>query len=433
MEGFRALIMKTNRLQNLTLTFFYLLLLAVPAYWIIRGPVEPQKSLAEGRILKAFPMISFSDGTLLTNINSQNPEKKTSLSEEISVKVFQRNFEQAASDQFPFRFPGILVARAFDRTSITLAYLLLPNGAIPTDMQSGLYVMRDGSKLIAEPYTFSTNTKKQLDIKTEELKSLIETNPDIQFYLFYHQKLADSPYHPLNKYYKNADQGKTWKYFTSIVPDNLSISTMMLSGFDEDSYFYYHTDHHMSVKGTIYAYDQVYDMLAQGYPDISPKLNTDNILVFPNIDFLGSYARRSLYPIQADDFSVPITSQPDYQIYKNSEKFQFSLKDDYLAGVYTNLPYVNHYGFYYGNDPAPFIDFRSENGSNRSILVFGSSYSRPVLQLLAAHYKHVYYVDLRRNKDFSLHKFLKDHTVDDLVIFADHQILVDNSTWKITP
>lgn len=427
--------MKTNGLQNLTLTIFYLLLLVVPVYWIVRGPVDTQKSLAEGRFLKVFPAISFREGALVTNINDQKEDSGQSdlLYIQISGKSFQRIIEQSASDQFPLRFSGILTAKAVDRVSISIAYSFLPDKAIPADMQSRLYVMRDGSKLLPEPNTFSKNVKKQINTKAEGLNTLIELYPDIHFYLFYHQKLADSPFHPLTGYFRNADQGKAWSYFASIAPEKLSISTMMLSSFDEDSYFYYHTDHHMSVHGAIYAYDKVYDLVAKGYPDISPKLNTDNILVFPNIEFLGSYARRSLYPIQPDSFSVPVTSQPAFKVYKNNEEFDFNLRDDYLAGVYTNLPYENHYGFYYGNNPAPFVDFRSENGSDRSIVVIGSSYSRPVLPLLSAHYEHVYYVDLRRNKDFSLHQFLKDHVVDDLLIFADHQILVDNSIWKINP
>jgi len=423
--------MEKQKIQHLTLSFFYLLILAVPIYWIIRGDVDSKKSLAEGRILKGFPSINVQNGSITTDINQQNPEKSDDLFGQILGKAFQRNVEQAASDQFPFRFSGILVSKAVDRFSIDLAYALLPDIVIPSDMKSGLYVFRDGSQLIAAPNIFNSETRIRLEEKAKDLDQLIKANPDVNFYLFYHQKISDSPYHPLNSYFKTADMGKTWDYFTSIAPDNLTIGTLMLSSLDEDKYFYYRTDHHMNVNGSLYAYNQIYEILARGYPQISPKLNTDYVLEFPNLDFLGSYARRSLYPIQADKFSVPITTQPSFEIYKDNQPYQFNQMEEYQAGDYSNLPYENHYGFYYGNNPAPFIDYRSENGSTRSILVIGSSYSRPVLPLLAAHYQHVYYLDLRRNKEFSFKEFSMKNPVDDVLIFADYSILVNNDIWKI--
>ncbi len=196
--------MKTNGLQNLTLTIFYLLLLVVPVYWIVRGPVDTQKSLAEGRFLKVFPAISFREGALVTNINDQKEDSGQSdlLYIQISGKSFQRIIEQSASDQFPLRFSGILTAKAVDRVSISIAYSFLPDKAIPADMQSRLYVMRDGSKLLPEPNTFSKNVKKQINTKAEGLNTLIELYPDIHFYLFYHQKLAHSPFHPLTGYFR---------------------------------------------------------------------------------------------------------------------------------------------------------------------------------------------------------------------------------------
>lgn len=425
--------MEKLRIQNLTLSFFYVVILAVPIFWIIRGNVDSQKSLAEGRFLKAFPSIFVQNGSIKTNINQQNPDQSNYLFGQILGKSFQRNIEQAASDQFPFRFPGILVAKGVDRASISLAYAFLPDQAIPADMQSGLYVMRDGSRLLPAPSSFYSKSKIQLDKKAANLNSLIEANRDIHFYLFYHQKLSDSPYHPLNIYFKGADRGRTWNYFSGIAPKGLTISSMLLTSFEDENKYYFRTDHHMNVGGAVYAYNQIYDMLAKGYPDISPKLNTDNQLTFPNMDFLGSYARRSLYPIRPDEFSVPITSQSPFVVYKNGDEYNFIHHDEYLAGIYENVAYFNHYGQYYGNDSFPFVDFRSENGSTRSILVIGSSFCRPQLQLLAAHYQHVYYVDLRHNKDFSLARFIKNQPIQDVLFFTDDSILINNEIWTINP
>jgi hypothetical protein len=228
--------MNKQKIQNLTLSLFYLIIVAVPIFWVTHGHFDRERSLAEARYLRIFPVLSIQGGALVTDINKQvqTSDQSDSFFGQFSDRTFQRVVDQAASDQFPFRFTGIVVDRAFERTAIRLAYAFLPDKAIPTDMHSGLYVMRDGSALIAGPVNYSNKTKKQLEKKSEELNSLINTNPDIHFYMFYHQKLGDSPYHPLNTYFKNADEGKAWKYFSGIAPANLTISTMMLTSFEDN-------------------------------------------------------------------------------------------------------------------------------------------------------------------------------------------------------
>lgn len=112
--------------------------------------------------------------------------------------------------------------------------------------------------------------------------------------------------------------------------------------------------------------------------------------------------------------------------------FAYNKSAEYLAGNYSIVPYFNHYQTYFGKQ-TDLIDYVFENQKERNLLIIGSSFTRPLQPLLAAHYHHTYVVDLRKYVDFSLSEFIKEYPVDDVLIIGENVVAFQSMEWSITP
>ena len=108
--------MKFNKYLNRGLLLFFVLILAVPVYWVARGKVEPQGSILENRTLTVFPSLNLQDFKTATGelIRFQFESAGNTFFNQFADRSFQKKFEQAASDQFPFRSEGIRFSRRCD-------------------------------------------------------------------------------------------------------------------------------------------------------------------------------------------------------------------------------------------------------------------------------------------------------------------------------
>jgi hypothetical protein len=407
----------------------------VPLYWLIGGQrVVNTISVNEARSLKVFPPFPriqsrmAVESLLALRFNQANQQYFYQFLD----RSFQKKVESASTDQFPFREDGISMTMAADRSIIALVYEPLPDLAFPADMKSSLYVTRDKKFIIYKPDNFSDSTKVEINARIENYESLIKQFPHLHFYLFYHQRLPNSEFDPLNQYFPFADRGQALAYFEENKPEELQMTTMLLSGFEEHKLEYYATDHHWNVVGIRVAYNKAYDLLAQNYQDISPRLNLDTIVTFPEIKMLGSLARESQYPIQPEKFSVFKLNLPQYSEFLDGKPFPYDHKPEYWEGKYSTKKYQDHYIRFYG-DQYDILDFVSQNGSTRNLLIIGSSYVRPIVPMLASHYQHTYLIDKRKVTDFSLSSFIQDHPVDDVLFFGDNTVAFTNSLWAVEP
>ncbi len=140
------------------------------------------------------------------------------------------------------------------------------------------------------------------------------------------------------------------------------------------------------------------------------------------IKFLGYFARQSLYPIPPDRLEVLLSGLPPYKVYAGGQEITYGKRDDYFSGSYPTGTYVNQYAEYFGGDE-PFIEFISENGSDRNLLIISNSYDNALLPLIAAHYHHTYSVDAQFIPNFSLSAFTSQYPVDDYILVGDARVL----------
>jgi hypothetical protein len=410
-------------------------LIFVPVSWLTNIGASPEESVVEARTLVALePASNPNLGRALDFIEQGNYREAAEILINLYTSAsFVNKFERATSDQFPFRMPIIQFSKALDRQIIKIAYSFLKDSAIPADMTSDIYYDRTNNQLVFSPNLFDEAAREAIDERINNYEDIIQSHPDKNFYLYYHQTLENSEFHPLSASFTYSDKSQSIGYFEENLPENLIVKKFMLEGMEDHLENYYRTDHHWNVNGILKAYGDIHDMLASNYPGISPMLEHKDIIKFPDIEFLGLMARRTFYPIKGDDFAVEIVDFPTYEMKVNDQLIEQNQRQTYFEGNYSNVPYTNHYNEFYGY-VTNYTEYTFENDSNRNLLFIGSSYRYALDPLVASHYKKTYCVDLRYFTDFSLSEFLAEHEVDDILIIGDNDVAFEDlEYWKINP
>lgn len=421
------------------MSLFYFVIGSALLYWIARGETGDVRSLIEYRTLASFPQLHLGEMKLgLKYVLQGKPlEAWQYMEEQFSSMEFQNEFEIAISDQFPLRTTWIQIAYGFDRGLIRASYLPVDTPAIPADMKaSQIYMIKDQPVLFQFPKSFTPREIESIDITISSYNRLLQQHPDINFYVYYIERIDYSHFNPIINENFNADKGQTLSYFETHLPAGLHFGNFTLNGFEDHLKYYYRTDHHWNIHGTLQAYEMIYHMLAENYPDISPMLAHDNVYTFPDISFHGSFSRRTLYRLNpADKFEVALVDLPSYRILDvNGFPMELNHMEEYLAGKYSTRPFTDHYIEYYGAD-TDLVEFIFDNQSKRNLLIIGDSYVNSIETLLASHYSHTYSVDIRNYPDefFSLSDFLISHDVDDILFLGGAWETINQSRWTIDP
>lgn len=425
----------TKKFQTFILTLFFIVLLFVPIFTLLKGESAPEENVIEARAIVALrPSGTPNLQRALNHLEKGEVFQAVELLMDLfTAASFMEKVERSTSDRFPLRMAIIQFSKAVERTIINTAYVFLPDRVIPADMSNNIYFDKDRNQLIFAPTQFNENTRSSIDQRIENFATLIETYPEINFFVYYHQTLHNSEYHPLNQHFAEADRSQSIKYFEDNLPEGLAFDKFMLGGMDDHLHYYFRTDHHWNVHGVLRAYDEIYQMLSKKYPDISPMLQNKEIVEFPEIEFLGNMARLTFYPIEGDDFAVEVVDFPPKQIIYSGQELVEKTRSVYFEGNYSTIPYVNHFNEFYGR-VTDLITYTVDNDSDRNLLIIGSSFRYALDPLLASHYHNTYCIDLRYYTTFTLSEFLKDHQVDDILLVGTNQVLFqDLQYWTINP
>jgi hypothetical protein len=148
--------------------------------------------------------------------------------------------------------------------------------------------------------------------------------------------------------------------------------------------------------------------------------------------FLGSLARQSLYPVQAEKFEIANVKLPPYRVISNGKVTYHDQNPQNLTTNSSSNPYTNYYDVYFGVN-TPLEEYIFENGSHRNAIIISDSYVHPIAPYLAYHYNHTYFVDFRGYNNFSLGDLLKKYQVDDVIVIGDNVVAFTDEGWIINP
>lgn len=417
------------------LIIFFSLVYLIPSYWLFIDNNAPIHSIEEKRTLNKFPEIKYRDfrSALFDMVNGGSNKDWKEFFGQFYSRAYQRKVENGVKDRFPFRLQAIRTEKRADRQMINLAYLVLDDEAIPADATSDIYITRDKRTLFSRPERFNRQSKVIIDERVSNYINLISQNSGINFYAFYIQRIQDSQYHPLNRFFSDADNGKGLAYFQEYLPHGLNLITMKMSSYADQEKYSFRTDLHWNIHGVCQALDLLYPVLKTRYVDIPAKPDCqNNIKVINGVRFLGYYARTTLYPVIPDIFEVSTADLPDYKSYIDGKEQPVNNIKEYLAGEIAQDKYFGHYGAIFGPMNKP-IEYVVEENPDRNLLMIGGSFRKPIEPFLAALYRHTYVIDIRYEKNFSLGEFLKQNHVDDILIIGENNVIFSNSDWLITP
>lgn len=418
--------------NHLLAVLFLLTILIVPLTYFC-GENPQTINWVEGRKMIGFELGQRGFVTAMRELVKGDPAAlRAVITEQFTKREIFKNIEAAASDQFPFRLPAIRTAKAVDRLSIQLAYLFTADPAIPADMNSEYFIVRDYPVIIPEPERFKESTLRVIDDRIVNYQTLIDAHPDINFYAYHIERIQNSKFHPLYAYFDNLDGGQFAQYFRDHQPEGLILGELTISSFDDHLRFFYQTDHHLNASGILLAYHQIYQLLSMNYPEIRPARNYDQLIDLSGVVFHGTAARNAFHPLKETVFEVIDFALPPHLIYEYGQEITYGNSAEYLAGIYPIEPYFNHYEGYYGGDKG-LIEFVFENQPERNLLVVGNSYDNALLPLLASHYQHTYSVDVRYFSNFSLSAFLAEHSVDDILIVGEDSVVFKSRRYQINP
>ena len=426
-----------NHSLDLCLIVLILLILVSPLlYWISLNGNWETKSEIEGRKLIAFPKDLFrNQKTAIKRVFQGLVSDAVDL---FFIKTIdgslQNQLDSAIADQFPLRISMTEFSRILERGLIASAYSFFSDTVFPASIDTSIYVTRDKTRLLKAPLSFDASMKHEIDLRIENYSELINYNPNINFYVLNIETLEYSRFNPLTKFYSNSDSGQSINYFLKNKPKNLKFKNFEILSYPEFEANFFKTDHHWNIRGAVKAYRLVYEMLSKNYADISPMVDISKISLINNLEFLGSYARGSLYPIAPEPFEYADVSLPEYRTYVNGELKTYSGRKSYLSGNFSRVKYFNHYQGFYGSWKK-LIVYEFQNLSNRNLLIVASSHARMNQMLIASHYHKTYVIDLQNRdvKAISLKQMISDYKINDVLIMGQPTITYLSSDYAITP
>ena len=432
MRNFRQTILSSSKSVNLLVVLFFLTVFAVPLTFL-GGDNTQTINWVEGRRMTGFELGQRGFVTALRDlVKGDSAALKAVIDEQFIKRAILINVEQAASDQFPLRLAAIRTAKALDRLFIRLAYLFSADPAIPADMHSEYFIVREHPVIIPEPERFRESTLRVIDDRISNYETLIAAHPEVNFYLYQIERIQNSEQHPLYPYFEGLAGSQYSDYFRAHQPEGLVLGEFSINSFDDHLQYFYQTDHHLNARGILLVYHQIHELLATHYPEISPERSYDQFIGLQGVEFHGTAARIAFHPLKETIFEVVDYALPPHRVYEHGEEITYGNSADYLAGIFPQDDYFNHYEGFYGGDRG-LIEFVFENQPDRNLLVFGNSYDNALLPLIASHYHHTYSIDVRYFPDFSLSAFLEEYEVDDILIVGEDSVVFKSRRYQINP
>lgn len=399
--------------KNIIFSLLLIILLTVIGLFVIfKTPDE--YSLRENRVLDKFKrptIVSVTDGS------------------------FQKNFENAFSDQF------ICKTALFDSyTNLnnalrnTVNIFVMDNSIDNTDeinndkddmtlfsiSDKGIFsVGKDGDWLTEFPWLWSDDYNTLIYQRIFNYNEIIKNNPNTDFYIYKVTNFRETNW--FDKANEIECAGNHYEeLFKNEIDPAYKYASRSYDSFEEYKKYNYKTDHHWNADGARQGYIEIIDLINDKYPEIGePKEPIDKKT--SEIKFYGSMAKTSNYNVKEGDYDLIsdyIYELKDYKLYINGELVSnYGQKEAYYNNTADDDKEINHYREFFGPDTYEKIyDFGDNTGINA--LIIADSYSNCIEPVLASHFDKSYFYDLRQeaNMPLNITKTIKEKDID-LVLY----------------
>lgn len=212
---------------------------------------------------------------------------------------------------------------------------------------------------------------------------------------------------------------------------NSTIDSLQIDSLDTYKKYFYKTDHHWNYYCSYLGYKQIIHMLLG---EDEPVLEPVETVEFP-IMFNGSYNKRLGRKDSDQHFTVYRFNYPEMTVRINGKKKKaYGRQETYLGGKYSKKKLTNHYEEFYGGDEG-IVEFCTDRPEKENIIIFCNSFSNAVKMLIASHFNHTYFVDLRHYQDhmgekFNTSKSIKSWKVTKVMLLGDGAFFSLGTTYR---
>lgn len=191
-----------------------------------------------------------------------------------------------------------------------------------------------------------------------------------------------------------------------------------LDSYEDLEKYFYQTDHHWNYIGQLRGYKQIINLLLGANEKTLEPIDK----VTYDVIFNGSASRKTLTATSKEKFTVYKYNLPTFKSYINDQEKQYGNHKLYDDGKFSTEVYTNHYGVYYGSDHAK-VTYDFNNPNKKNLLIFATSFSNSINELIASHFNKTYIIDLRhydkkyKEKNY-FNKFIKEHNINQILIMG---------------
>jgi len=353
---------------------------------------------------------------------------------------FQKWMEEAAQENFPFWDKLLPWYGETSRILSRYALAIFPKNWISLYPVWGhtVALIQNGERIVYPPRYYLQSGREKLRMRAEYYNKLAAEHFHVRFYVFAILlsqdwiALSDICISPVADKLKGDKYVREFRSFLhptigfSMAGENLSMQ--------EATSLYYRTDHHLNMTGAYHIYRQIHRLFHEKNPAVGIAFKPKKWILLRDIMFYGSLARQagaydSISDVLFDgDFRTPsfkITISSTSAIARNK-------KELYYKGIYPKGKFTNHYGEYFGRDYG-LIEYISEKPGHDNLLVIGDSFDNCLEPLLAGHFHHSYFVDIRHyagqvGEDFNLAAFIQKHRITDVLFLGGEGLILDLSS-----
>ena len=234
-----------------------------------------------------------------------------------------------------------------------------------------IYFLPEKTKTQAESFNKVTGAFKKLDTYVYLVESSRSMNMD--------EMDADSA---------------LWTLIRESYP-NSTIGHLEINSIETYCQYFYKTDHHWNYRGSYEGYKAVIRMMLG---EDEPLLEPVETVEFP-VNFNGSFNKQMKRKNSDEPFTVYRFNYPEMSVKINGKTSKtYGMQEKYFQGKINKQPLTNHYEGVYGGDEG-LVEFCTGDDSKENVIIFSNSFSNALDMLVASHFNHTYFIDMRHYKD----------------------------------
>lgn len=214
-------------------------------------------------------------------------------------------------------------------------------------------------------------------------------------------------------------------------PDS-TVERLQIDDIDTYCDYFFSTDQHWRYKGSYQGYTDIIRMLLGKDEPLLVPLETVEF----DVKFNGALNKTISRKNSEEKFVAYRFEYPKMDIKINGKrKKTYGKQDTYFAGKYNRKDiYTNHYSEFYGGDEG-LIEFDTGNAEKPNVIIFSNSFSNAVDMLIASHFHHTYFIDMRHYSEdmkskLDLTKAIKEWDIQKVMLLGDGSFFSWGTTYR---